>query len=81
MDYTESQILNFSNQLVYKILNSKINNYPFFHCETKNILPKELFDLTIINFPKQDEFISHTEFRCSYNKIRKIQFLISPIRF
>ena len=42
MDYTESQILNFSNQLVYKILNSKINNYPFFHCETKNILPKEL---------------------------------------
>jgi len=60
MDYTESQILNFSNQLVYKILNSKINNYPFFHCETKNILPKKLFDLTIINFPKQDEFISHT---------------------
>ena len=61
MDFNMNQIEEYNNQIRYKIINSKISNYPFPHAETTDILPTKLLEGVEKNFPNKDEFISLTK--------------------
>jgi hypothetical protein len=61
MDFNATQVDNYSNQIRYKIINSKIIDYPFPHSETNNILSNQLLDEIEKNFPDKNDFISSTQ--------------------
>lgn len=61
MDFNNIQIENYANQLAYKIINSRIINYPFPHAETSDMLPYDLLNEIEKNFPDKDELISITK--------------------
>ena len=61
MDYNTNQVEKYSNQIIYKIINSRVISYPFPHSETQGILPYSLLDEIEKNFPDKDEFISHSK--------------------
>ena len=50
----------YSRQIIYKIINSRVINYPYPHAETRDLLPDELLTLIDKNFPSKNEFISLT---------------------
>ena len=61
MDFNTTQVDNYSNQIRYKIINSKIIDYPFPHSETNNILSNQLLDEIEKNFPDKNDFIPSTQ--------------------
>ena len=61
MDFNLTQVENIANQITYKIINSRVVNYPYPHAETPEILPYDLLDEIEKNFPDKDEFISHSK--------------------
>ena len=51
MDFNATQVENCSNQIIYKIINSTVIDYPYPHAETLGILPNDLLDEIKKNFP------------------------------
>ncbi len=60
MEFNTRQVEKYSNQIIYKIINSRVISYPYPHAETPEILPYDLLDEIEKNFPDKDEFISHS---------------------
>ena len=54
-------LLNFIPEIIYKIKNFNLKQYPYTHSVEENFLPIELFNLVEKNFPVQDKLKSLTQ--------------------
>ena len=54
-------LLNFIPEIIYKIKNFNLKQYPYTHSVEENFLPIDLFNLVEKNFPVQDKLKSLTQ--------------------
>ena len=59
--FTDKETKGFEKQMIYKVINSNLKDFPFPHFETEEFLPKEIIEKVIAFWPSGNEFISNLE--------------------
>lgn len=55
--------MSIKNQIIYNIINTPVQKWPWPHCIFENILPEDLYHVLMDNIPEEDHFVTITKMK------------------